>query len=76
MSHIDTSANLNRWRKKSLLEKSLLSFGMLLIAVSVPSWQAALVVAGLMIGATLICARVVPAVWWKAFTAAARASWP
>jgi hypothetical protein len=46
MSHIDTSANLNRWRKKSLLEKSLLSFGMLLIAVSVPSWQAALVVAG------------------------------
>ena len=28
------SANLNRWRKKSLLEKSLLAFGMLLIAVS------------------------------------------
>jgi cobalt/nickel transport system permease protein len=69
MSHIDTSANLNRWRKKSLLEKSLLSFGMLLIAVSVPSWQAALVVGGLMIGATLLCARVVPSVWWKAFTA-------
>src|SRR5215475_10055252 len=69
MSHIDTSANLNRWRKKSLLEKSLLSFGMLLIAISVPSWQAALVVAAVMTGATLICARVVPTVWWKAFTA-------
>jgi cobalt/nickel transport system permease protein len=69
MSHIDTSANVNRWRKKSLAEKSLLAFGMLLIAVAVPSWQDALLVAALMIGATLLCARVVPAVWWKAFTA-------
>ncbi|HEU4619938.1 MAG TPA: cobalt ECF transporter T component CbiQ [Gammaproteobacteria bacterium] len=69
MSHIDTSANLNRWRKKSLAEKSLLSFGMLAIAVSVPSWQATLLIAAIMTAATLLGARVVPSVWWKAFTA-------
>jgi len=65
MSHIDTSAYLNRWRKKSLAEKLLLAFGMLLIAISVPSWQAALLVAALMIGATLFGARVAFPLWWK-----------
>jgi cobalt/nickel transport system permease protein len=68
MSHIDTSAYLNRWRKKSLAEKSLLAFGMLLIAVSVSSWQAALLVAALMIGATLFGAGVAFPLWWKTMT--------
>ena len=69
MSHIDTSANYNRWRKKSLAEKSLLALGMLVIAVAVPSWQAALLVAFVMSCATLLGARVNPAVWWKTITA-------
>jgi cobalt/nickel transport system permease protein len=69
MSHIDTSAHLNRWRKKSLAEKSLLAVGMLVIAVSVPSWQAAVLVAALMIGATLFGAGVPFGLWWKAMTA-------
>jgi cobalt/nickel transport system permease protein len=69
MSIIDTSANLNRWRHKSLAEKSLLAFGMLLIAVAVPSWVSALTVAALMTAVTLLGARVMPAVWYKAVTA-------
>ena len=69
MSHIDASAHLNRWRKKSLAEKALLALGMLLIAVCVPSWQADLLVAALMIGATLGGARVPFGVWWTTMTA-------
>lgn len=69
MSIIDTSANLNRWRRKSLAEKSLLALGMLLIAVAVPSWVSALTVALLMAAATLVGARVSPSVWWKVMTA-------
>jgi len=69
MSHIDTSANLNRWRRKSLAEKALLALGLLLIAVAVPSWVSALLVVVLMTGATLLGARVVPSVWFKAVTA-------
>ena len=69
MSSLDASANLNRWRRKSLAEKSLLALGMLVIAVAVPSWQSDLLVAALMIGATLLGARVEFAAWWKAMTA-------
>jgi cobalt/nickel transport system permease protein len=69
MSIIDTSANLNRWRNRSLSEKVLLAIGMLLIAVCVPSWQGALLVAIVMIAATLIGARVAPGVWWSAVSA-------
>jgi cobalt/nickel transport system permease protein len=68
-SLLDASANLNRWRKKSLAEKSLLALGMLVIAIAVPSWQSALLVAALMIGATLYGARVEFSAWWKAMTA-------
>lgn len=69
MAQIDTSAHLNRWRTKSLAEKGALAIGMLIVAVSVPSWRADLAVAAIMIGATLLGARVSPALWWKAMTA-------
>jgi cobalt/nickel transport system permease protein len=69
MSHIDTSAHLNRWRRKSLAEKALLAIGLLLIAVSVPSWHAALLVAVVMTGATIFGARVPFSLWWKTMTA-------
>lgn len=69
MSIIDTSANLNRWRTKPLAEKALLALGMLLIAVIIPSWQGALLVAAVMMVITLGGARVAPAVWWQALVA-------
>jgi cobalt/nickel transport system permease protein len=69
MSLIDTSANLNRWRRKSLAEKALLALGMLLIAVSVGSWHASVLVAALMTGITLLGARVKLTTWWHALTA-------
>jgi cobalt/nickel transport system permease protein len=69
MSIIDTSANLNRWRRKSLAEKALLAFGMLLIAIVVPSWVGAILVAALMTVATLVGARVAPSIWSKVVTA-------
>jgi len=69
MSIIDTSANLNRWRTRPLAEKTLLALGMLLIAVAVPSWQGALLVAAVISGVTLAGARIAPAVWWRALVA-------
>jgi len=69
MSQIDTIANTNRWRGKSLTEKSLLALGMLVIAVSVPSWQGALLVATIMTAATLLGARVPLRVWWQTMIA-------
>jgi cobalt/nickel transport system permease protein len=69
LSHIDTSANLNRWRKKSLAEKALLAIGMLLIAVSVPSPTVDILVSAIMIAATVLGAKVPFSLWWKAMTA-------
>lgn len=69
MSQLDTVANTNRWRGKSLTEKSLLALGMLAIAVGVPSWQGALLVAFLMTAATLLGARVPLRVWWHTLIA-------
>jgi cobalt/nickel transport system permease protein len=69
VSHIDTSANINRWRKKSLAEKALLAIGMLLIAVCVPSWIGDIAVAAIMIAATIFGARVPFGLWWKTMTA-------
>ena len=69
MSHFDIVANTNRWRGKSLTEKSLLALGMLAIAVSVPSWHGALLVAVIMTATTLLGARIPPRVWWHAMMA-------
>ena len=69
MPHIDTSANLNPWRRKPLAEKNLLALGMLAIAVGVPSWQSALLVAAVMTAVTLWLARVDFTTWWKTMTA-------
>jgi len=69
MSQLDTVANTNRWRGKSLTEKSLLALGMLAIAVCIPSWQGALLVALLMTAATLLGARVPLRVWWQTLIA-------
>ncbi len=63
MSPVDRVAHLNRWRRRPLLEKSLLTFGMLGLAVSLPPFPAAVLIATGMTAATLIGARVPASVW-------------
>ncbi len=63
MSPVDRSAHLNRWRRRPLAEKSLLALGMLVLAVSLPPFPAALLIAAIMTAAALIGARVPVRVW-------------
>ena len=63
MALTDRAAHLNRWRRKSLCEKVLLAFGMLLLAILLPPFPAAPVVAAVMAGAALIGARVPVKIW-------------
>ena len=64
----DRVANLNRWRRKSLVEKAALALGMLALALLLPPFPAAPVIAAIMTGAALIGARV-PAGTWLALAA-------
>ena len=59
----DRAANLNRWRRKSLVEKATLALGMLALAILLPPFPAAPVIAAIMTGATLIGARVPAGIW-------------
>lgn len=63
MSPVDRAAQLNRWRHRSLTEKAVLALGMLLLAIALPPWPAAPLVAAAMTAAALIGARVPPRVW-------------
>ncbi len=65
----DRAANLNRWRRKSLVEKGALALGMLALALLLPPFPAAPVIAAIMTGAALIGARA-PARTWLALAAA------
>jgi cobalt/nickel transport system permease protein len=69
VSLIDTSAYVNRWRKRSLAEKAFLAIGMLLIAVAAPSWPADILIAAAMILITIFGAGVRFSTWWAAMTA-------
>ncbi len=64
----DRAANLNRWRRKSLVEKAALALGMLALALLLPPFPAAPVIAAIMTGAALIGARA-PAGAWLALAA-------
>jgi cobalt/nickel transport system permease protein len=68
MPAADRVANLNRWRRKSLVEKAVFALGMLMIAIALPPFPAALLVTAIMAAAALIGARV-PAKVWLAFAA-------
>ena len=59
----DRVANLNRWRRKSLVEKATLALGMLALALLLPPFPAAPVIAAIMTGAALIGARVPAGIW-------------
>ena len=65
----DRAANLNRWRRKSLVEKGALALGMLALALLLPPFPAAPVIAAIMTAAALIGARA-PARTWLALAAA------
>ncbi len=59
----DRAANLNRWRRKSLIEKAALALGMLALALLLPPFPAAPVIAAIMTGAALIGARAPVGIW-------------
>jgi cobalt/nickel transport system permease protein len=59
----DRAANLNRWRRKSLVEKATLALGMLALALLLPPFPAVPVIAAIMTGAALIGARVPAGIW-------------
>ena len=63
MSPVDRVAQLNRWRHRPLPEKSLLTFGMLGLAISLPPFPAAVLVGAAMTMAALVGARVPVRVW-------------
>ncbi|MFD2180647.1 cobalt ECF transporter T component CbiQ [Rhodoplanes azumiensis] len=63
MSPVDRAAHLNRWRSRSLAEKSVLAFGMMAFALVFPPFPVAPVVAVVMTAATLLGARVSPRTW-------------
>lgn len=63
MSPVDRVAHLNRWRHRPLAEKATLALGMLLLAVILPPYPAAGVVAAVMTVAALAGARVPAGVW-------------
>lgn len=64
----DRTANLNRWRRKSLAEKATLALGMLLLTILLPPFPAAPLVTAIMTGVALVGARV-PTRVWLAFAA-------
>ncbi len=69
MSPIDRAAHLNRWRSRSLTEKSVLALGMMVLALVLPPFPVAPVIAVIMTAATLLGARV-SARLWLAYAAA------
>jgi cobalt/nickel transport system permease protein len=69
MAPIDRIAHQSRWRSKSLAEKALLALGMLCLALVLPPFPGALVVAALVIAATLWGAGVPPRAWAAAMAA-------
>lgn len=63
MSPADRVAHTNRWRRRSLLEKTALGLGMLILAVALPPFPAAPVIAVVMAAAALIGAAVPFRLW-------------
>jgi len=63
MSPIDRAAQLNRWRHRSLTEKTVLTLGMLALTVTLPPYPAAAAVILVMTSAALLGARVPVRVW-------------
>lgn len=63
ISVIDRAASLSRWRHRPLAEKALLTLGFLVVAVSVPPWPGAAMVALVILAVTFGAARVPLRLW-------------
>ena len=63
ISMIDRAASLSPWRHRPLGEKVLLALGFLVVAVSVPPWPGAALVAVIVLGLTFGAARVPFGLW-------------
>ena len=64
MSPVDRVAHLNRWRSRPLVEKALLTFGMMVLAITLPPFPTATVVAAVMVLASLAGARIPFRIWF------------
>lgn len=60
---LDRAASLNRWRHKALIEKALIGFGFLMLAIVLPPWPGAVLVSLAVLGFTFLGARVSPRLW-------------
>ena len=63
MSPIDRAAHLSRWRNRSLAEKTTLALGMIVLALVLPPFPAAALIAAIMIAATLLGAKTPVKIW-------------
>ena len=68
-STIDRIAHSNRWRSRSLVEKSALAFGLLAVSLAFPPWPTAAVVLVVAVAATVGAAGVPVRAWALAMAA-------
>lgn len=66
MSTIDRIAHTNRWRDRSLVEKTLAAAGLLAVTLAFPPWPTGLAVLTVAAGAAILGARVPPRAWIRA----------
>ena len=69
MTSIDRIAHTNRWRSRSLTEKALLAFGLLVVTLAFPPWPTAVAVLGVAAIAAIAGARVPVRAWGLAMAA-------
>jgi len=63
MSHLDSVAQVNQWRTKSLIEKSILALGMVVLVLALSPFPTAVMVFIVMVTATLWGAKVPVRLW-------------
>ncbi|MGK5630650.1 cobalt ECF transporter T component CbiQ [Streptomyces sp. URMC 123] len=67
MLPIDAAAHSSRWRRRHPLEKAVLGLGLTVLAISLPPWPGAALVALAALGVLLGPAGVAPRRLWRAF---------
>ncbi|MCC3650015.1 MULTISPECIES: cobalt ECF transporter T component CbiQ [Streptomyces] len=67
MLPIDAAAHSSRWRRRHPLDKAVLALGLTVLAVSLPPWPGAPLIAAVALTALLGPARVPPRRLWRAY---------
>lgn len=67
MLPIDAAAYSSRWRHRHPAEKGFLAFGLTVLAISLPPWPGAALVAVAALAVLLCAARVAPRKLWRAY---------